>query len=103
MLLKTLLPLLLALPTFILASPQYKKPTPQVPKGFVYPKGRELFLDGKRWYFAGTNTYYLYYAEREDVDALFADAKKLGLKVVRTWLFSDGVGDEKLNEKVWLE
>ena len=69
---------LLTIATAVSAVPQYTKPTKPgklPPKGFVYPKGRELFMDGKTFYFGGTNTYYLYYAAKQDVDALFADGK----------------------------
>ncbi|KAJ3056182.1 hypothetical protein HK097_007788 [Rhizophlyctis rosea] len=87
---------LLTLATAVSAVPQYTKPgKPEKlpPKGFVYPKGRELFIDGKTFYFGGTNTYYLYYAAKQDIDALFADAKKLNVKVLRTWLFAEAARD----------
>ncbi|KAJ3044426.1 hypothetical protein HDV00_002318 [Rhizophlyctis rosea] len=88
---------LFALATAVTASPaSYTKPTKPVkvpPKGFVYAKGQELMLDGKTFYFGGTNTYYLYYAAKQDIDALFADAASLNVKVLRTWLFAEAARD----------
>lgn len=100
------------------AAPQYTKPgqavqpKPNNPAGvvyknFVYSKGDKLYLNDKTYFFAGSNTYYLYYAAKEDVDALFADARKVGAKVIRTWLFAEMARDfywdrsgDPFNEKV---
>lgn len=49
-----------------------------------------VFLkDGKPFCFAGTNNYYLTYKPKEMVDDVFAQAKAMGLKVMRTWAYED--------------
>ena len=44
---------------------------------------------GRPFCFAGTNNYYLSYKSDEMVDDVFAQAKAMGLKVIRTWAFID--------------
>ncbi|HVZ34465.1 MAG TPA: hypothetical protein VG963_18680, partial [Polyangiaceae bacterium] len=49
-----------------------------------------VFLSqGKPFCFAGSNNYYLTYKDKVMVDDVFAQAKALGLKVLRTWAFED--------------
>jgi len=49
-----------------------------------------VFLNqGKPFCFAGSNNYYLTYKDKVMVDDVFAQAKALGLKVLRTWAFED--------------
>ncbi|MEW5305178.1 MAG: hypothetical protein WDW36_007739 [Sanguina aurantia] len=52
--------------------------------------GSQLSLDGKPFYFIGTNAYWLIdeNIDRQKVDILMNGAKGLGLKVVRTWAFN---------------
>lgn len=57
---------------------------------FITVKGIQFVKHGEEFYFSGANTYYLFYAKPNDVDALFADAKSIGLQVIRTWAWSDG-------------
>ncbi|KAI5846256.1 putative mannan endo-1,4-beta-mannosidase C [Morchella snyderi] len=65
-------------------------PKPKVPKGFVTTDGPKFQLDGKDFYFAGTNAYYLPFLNNEtDVYRGLKAAKEAGLKVVRTWGFYD--------------
>lgn len=45
--------------------------------------------DGKPLCFSGTNNYYLNYRDKAMVDDVFARAKAMGLKVMRTWAFID--------------
>lgn len=45
--------------------------------------------EGKPFCFAGSNNYYLSYKDRAMVDDVFAQAKAMGLKVLRTWAFID--------------
>ncbi|KAL0634487.1 hypothetical protein Q9L58_006576 [Maublancomyces gigas] len=65
-------------------------PTAKTPKGFVTTKGAKFQLDGKDFYFAGTNAYYLPFINNAaDVELGLKAAKAAGLKVVRTWGFYD--------------
>lgn len=44
---------------------------------------------GKPFCFSGSNNYYLTYKDKVMVDDVFAQAKAMGLKVLRTWAFID--------------
>ncbi|KAJ4207535.1 hypothetical protein NW759_013935 [Fusarium solani] len=59
-------------------------------KDFVTVKGDKFQLNGKDFYFAGSNAYYLPFQDDEK-DALrgLTAAKKAGLNVMRTWGFND--------------
>jgi mannan endo-1,4-beta-mannosidase len=49
-----------------------------------------VFLNqGKPFCFSGSNNYYLTYKEKAMVDDVFAQAKAMGLKVLRTWAYVD--------------
>lgn len=48
-----------------------------------------FFEQGKPFCFSGSNNYYLTYKDKVMVDDVFAQAKALGLKVLRTWAFID--------------
>jgi len=62
----------------------------KVPKGFVYTEGTKFKLDGKDFYFAGSNAYYFPFNNNEtDVTRGLTAAKAAGLKVFRTWGFYD--------------
>lgn len=56
---------------------------------FVYTLGTQFMLNGKSFYYAGTNNYYINFKHKADVDNLMLDANSMGLKVVRTWGFLD--------------
>ena len=80
-----------------------------VKKGFVTTKGTEFKLDGKDFYFAGSNAYYFPFNDvslictdttilepctnssqlASDVEAGLVAGKKAGLNVFRTWGFND--------------
>jgi len=65
--------------------------------GFVAASGTSFVLDGKPFYYTGTNCYYLmtYAADpalRPYVDEVLEEASAMGLRVVRTWAFNDGNG-----------
>ncbi|CAL8472233.1 g11775 [Coccomyxa elongata] len=63
---------------------------------FVTRNGSQLLVDGKPFHFAGFNNYYLptyspwTQGRTDDVDVVFQEAQSLGLKVMRTWAYSDG-------------
>ncbi|TLS26802.1 hypothetical protein PpBr36_04116 [Pyricularia pennisetigena] len=62
----------------------------QAQPGFVSVEGEKFKLDGKDFYFAGTNAYYFPFSGSEtDVENGMKQAKKAGLNVVRTWGFND--------------
>ncbi|GAB7361122.1 hypothetical protein MBLNU230_g1157t1 [Neophaeotheca triangularis] len=62
----------------------------KVPKGFVTTKGTQFRLDGKSFFYAGTNAYYFPFDNNQaDVEAGMTAAKRAGLKVFRTWGFND--------------
>ncbi|KAL4994913.1 mannan endo-1,4-beta-mannosidase C [Aspergillus recurvatus] len=59
-------------------------------KGFVTTKGNKFQLDGKDFYFAGTNAYYFPFNNNQtDVELGLSAAKEAGLSVFRTWGFND--------------
>jgi hypothetical protein len=58
--------------------------------GFVQRVGNRLTLDGKTFFWNGSNQYYLFYKSHYMVDDVFNDAVKLGLTCMRTWGFCDG-------------
>ncbi|KAM5346161.1 hypothetical protein ACJ41O_009166 [Fusarium nematophilum] len=65
-------------------------PGPKVPKGFVTVKGDKFQLDGKDFYFAGSNAYYFpFNGDQKDVEKGLRAAKNAGLNVFRTWGFND--------------
>lgn len=60
---------------------------------FVKTDGTNFTLNGKKFYFEGTNNYYLSYGTKTMVDTALLDAKAMGLTVMRTWGFDDGHTD----------
>ncbi|KAL4777251.1 mannan endo-1,4-beta-mannosidase C [Aspergillus nidulans var. acristatus] len=59
-------------------------------KGLVTTKGDKFQLDGKDFYFAGSNAYYFPFNNNQtDVELGLSAAKKAGLSVFRTWGFND--------------
>lgn len=61
---------------------------------FVETSGTRFTLDGKDFYFAGTNNYYFHYKSKKMVDDVFADMIAMNLKVIRIWGFLDGEPNE---------
>ncbi|KAI8910333.1 glycoside hydrolase superfamily [Gorgonomyces haynaldii] len=59
-------------------------------QSFATVNGSEIYLADKPFYFAGTNAYYLFYADPSDIQAVFKAASKLKSPVIRTWLYADG-------------
>ena len=48
-----------------------------------------FMLDGAPLCFVGTNQYYLTWKSKKMIDDVFANAKKIGIKVLRHWAFLD--------------
>lgn len=61
---------------------------------FVKSDGAHFILDGKPFYFEGTNNYYLPYAEDYMTKDVFDKAELMGLTVMRTWGFNDGTEED---------
>ncbi|KAI9314227.1 glycoside hydrolase superfamily [Dichotomocladium elegans] len=66
-------------------------------QSFVKTSGSHFSLDGSKFYFEGTNAYYLMTSSNSDIDAVFQAAGTANLPVVRTWLFNSG------SDSVWFQ
>ncbi|KAG8936490.1 hypothetical protein FRC03_008369, partial [Tulasnella sp. 419] len=61
--------------------------------GFVRSEGGDFKVDGKPFYFVGTTAYWLTQLNtNEDIVKTLTDIQRRGIKVVRTWAFSEVVG-----------
>lgn len=63
--------------------------------GFVYVSGIHLMLNGKKFYFAGTNAYYAGSTDTttdDQIRTLFKVHSAIGVRVVRFWGFVNGYG-----------
>ncbi|KAI8465444.1 MAG: glycoside hydrolase superfamily [Monoraphidium minutum] len=65
-------------------------------RGFVTRRGAQLFLDGQPFYFVGMNSYWFidFYDKdwgRERIEETLDTAQLLGINVIRTWAFNDGL------------
>ncbi|KAJ8484377.1 hypothetical protein OPV22_016862 [Ensete ventricosum] len=65
------------------------------PSSFAKTRGTRFVIDGRPFYSDGFNSYWLMYmaadpVEREKVSSTLEQASTLGLRVIRTWAFSDG-------------
>jgi len=60
---------------------------------FVISSGNRLILEdsGKNYYFSIANQYRLFYKPLDTVDEVFDDAAEMGINVIRTWGFCDGM------------
>ncbi len=57
--------------------------------GFAAAGGTNFTLDGRPFYFAGANNYYLMYQSQPAVLSVLDRAVAMGLQVIRTWAFLD--------------
>jgi hypothetical protein len=66
---------------------------------FVEVSSGRLVLknSGEPYYFSSTNQYYLFYKPLTMVDEVFADANAMGINVLRTWGFCDGMYKEGIS------
>lgn len=65
--------------------------SPPVPtEGYVTARNGRFELNGKPFYFAGTNNYYVMYKSNSMINNVLADAAEMGFKVIRSWAFMDG-------------
>jgi mannan endo-1,4-beta-mannosidase len=58
--------------------------------GFVSRSGPFFTLNGRGFYFAGTNNYYMHYESHFMIDDVLKDIGAMGLPVLRMWGFLDG-------------
>ncbi|KAF3911100.1 hypothetical protein AA313_de0206007 [Arthrobotrys entomopaga] len=68
------------------------------PTTFVSTSGKEFRLAGQKFYYAGSNAYFIpMYGPNDtgDMDAALDAFKSSGLKVLRTWGFADFVGPQE--------
>ncbi|KAK0705696.1 beta-mannanase [Lasiosphaeris hirsuta] len=66
------------------------RPNVKAPAGFVTVDGDKFKLDGKDFYFAGSNAYYFPFSGTQaDVEKGLTAARDAGLTVFRTWGFND--------------
>ncbi|MBN2441411.1 MAG: cellulase family glycosylhydrolase [Spirochaetales bacterium] len=69
---------------FAVTAPLYAQPA-----GVVYSNGTHFYVDGGIYYFAGANCYDLFTCEPAVLDTRFAEMASDGIKVVRTWGWSN--------------
>jgi endo-1,4-beta-mannosidase len=69
----------------------------QAPPGFAYVSGTNFYVNGAPFHYGGDNTYWLGLkvmgTAPSEVDSEMSNYAAAGVKVVRTWAFSDGTAD----------
>src|ERR1041385_5847911 len=64
------------------------------PAGFAYTSGTNFFVNGTQFHYGGDNIYWLGQltmgTAQSEVDSEMSNCVSSGVKVVRTWAFSDG-------------
>ncbi|KAJ6264069.1 hypothetical protein Dda_0210 [Drechslerella dactyloides] len=82
--------LLAAAASLAAANPVPAHTPPGKKRDFPYANGNKFGLNGLDFYFAGSNAYYLPFSNNyADNLAGLTAARKVGLKVMRTWCFND--------------
>jgi hypothetical protein len=76
-------------------TPLKLNPAPES-KNFITVKDGKFYDGNKPWRYVGTNNYYLNHIDAAKRDSIFADARALGMKVMRVWAF----GEAPLNHEV---
>lgn len=72
--------------------------------GYVSTSGTEFRLNGKKFYFVGSNAYWLtYLTNNADIDYALDQFKKSGMKVLRIWGFGDYTSSQGSNTafQIW--
>ncbi|MCM2678692.1 cellulase family glycosylhydrolase [Echinimonas agarilytica] len=59
---------------------------------FVQTNGSQFSLNGKPWYFNGSNQFYLMYKPEAMAEDFFKRSQAIGLNAVRTWMFCNDEG-----------
>ncbi|EPS42619.1 hypothetical protein H072_3376 [Dactylellina haptotyla CBS 200.50] len=82
--------LIAAAASMVAANPVPAHTPPGKKRDFPYANGNKFGLNGLDFYFAGSNAYYLPFSNNyADNLAGLTAARKVGLKVMRTWCFND--------------
>ncbi|KDR77624.1 hypothetical protein GALMADRAFT_155465 [Galerina marginata CBS 339.88] len=72
--------------------PSTSTAAPPSSTGFVTRSGTKFMLNGKQFYFTGTNAYWATSLSSTDLDSLFSQMSSAGLKVLRIFGWCDNVG-----------
>ncbi|KAJ3262286.1 hypothetical protein HK103_002700 [Boothiomyces macroporosus] len=76
----------------IVPQPPSRLLTPDQMSLFAKTEGTPITLNGKPFYFGGSNIYRLFYVPQSDLPTYFQDAVRVRSSVIRTWCFCDGIG-----------
>jgi hypothetical protein len=69
-------------------------PSAHLPPGYPTTKGTQFWLDGYPFYFNGANVYWLSQLVYDSqYTSVFDQLKDLGVKVIRTWAFSQVIDE----------
>jgi endo-1,4-beta-mannosidase len=67
-------------------------------KNFITVKDGKFYDGNKPWRYVGTNNYYLNHIDVAKRDSIFADARALGMKVMRVWAFGEAPLNHELTQ-----
>ena len=85
------------------ASPSSDASTPAASGSFSTTDGLQFVIDGKKGYFAGTNSYWIgFLTNNDDIDLVMQHLKESGLSVLRVWGFND-VTTTPTDGTVWFQ